>query len=176
MTSNLGVTLVTYVSGGLAWWLPKYFSLGIAKSQGEDNVDVDNVALLFGVTATVAGIAGVWAGSFIGQKLRVRFPSADALVCAWGMVIAAPLSFWGLLLATGPQWAMYLVVTFAQWFMNHNWAPSGDILLYVVVPTRRNTAGGLMLLISHGLGDAVAPYIIGLVLISINFKSFISLQ
>jgi len=76
---------------------------------------------MFGLTAAVAGVLGVWSGSFTGQKLRVRFPTADPLVCAWGMIISAPLLFWGLIMATGPQWATYTVITFAQWFMNVNW-------------------------------------------------------
>ena len=158
------MTLVTYVSGGLAWWGPKYFSMGIAQYQGEGNVNVDNVSTYFGVTATISGIAGVWAGSVMGQRLRVRYPNADALVCAWGMLIAAPLSFWGLIMATGVPWATYVVVTIAQWFMNLNWAPSGDMLLYVVIPPRRSTAEGLMLLFTHGFGDAISPYIVGLVI------------
>ncbi len=82
---------------------------------------IDSVSFLFGVTATVAGVVGVWSGSYIGQKLRPRFPTADALVCAWGMIISAPLMYWGALMATGPQWATFTVITFAQWFMNLNW-------------------------------------------------------
>ena len=63
-------------------------------------------------------------------------------------------------------------------------APSGDMLLvgyrinflkiysaqlyfsylqYVVIPPRRATAGALMVLTSHALGDAISPYLIGLV-------------
>ena len=157
------MTLVTYVSGGLAWWSPKYFTMGIAQYQGEGNVNVDNVSTYFGMTATVAGIAGVWAGSFMAQRLRVRYPTADALVSAWGMIVACPLGFWALIMATGVPWATYIVVTFAQWFMNLNWAPAGDILLYVVVPPKRSTAEAFCLLFTHALGDCVSPYIIGLV-------------
>ena len=36
-------------------------------------------------------------------------------------------------------------------------------LQYVVVPTRRGTAEALQILISHLLGDAGSPYLIGVV-------------
>lgn len=76
---------------------------------------------MFGLTATIAGIIGVWAGSFIGQKLRVRFPTADALVCAWGMIASAPLFFWASMAAAGSQWAFYTIITWAEVLMNLVW-------------------------------------------------------
>ena len=39
---------------------------------------------------------------------------------------------------------------------------------YVVVPTRRSTAEALQILVSHALGDAGSPYLIGIV--SVFFK------
>ncbi|KAF1379058.1 hypothetical protein PFLUV_G00172090 [Perca fluviatilis] len=44
-----------------------------------------------------------------------------------------------------------------------NWAIVADMLLYVVVPTRRSTAEALQIVISHLLGDAGSPYMIGVV-------------
>lgn len=38
-----------------------------------------------------------------------------------------------------------------------------EILQYVIVPTRRSTAQGFQLLVSHALGDAGSPYLIGVV-------------
>ena len=48
----------------------------------------DRVSLIFGAIVILAGITGTWFGSFAGQKLRKRHPTADALLCAWGMVLA----------------------------------------------------------------------------------------
>lgn len=41
VTSLIGITLASYFSGGIAWWGPKYFSLGIATFQGEENLNID---------------------------------------------------------------------------------------------------------------------------------------
>lgn len=37
------------------------------------------------------------------------------------------------------------------------------LLQYVVIPTRRSTAEAVQILISHALGDAGSPYLIGVV-------------
>ncbi|XP_045032416.1 protein spinster isoform X2 [Daphnia magna] len=165
--STAGCTLTTYVSGALAWWGPKFITLGQATTLGED-VSYTRVSLIVGFEAALAGVVGVASGSLVGQKLRKRYPTADAQVCAWSMVICAPLLFWGCSIASGPPVPMYIVLFFGQWFLNVNWAPVGDILLYVVIPTRRSTAEAFSILVSHALGDAGSPYIVGLV--SDSFK------
>ncbi|XP_057372609.1 protein spinster-like [Daphnia carinata] len=165
--STAGCTLTTYVSGALAWWGPKFITLGQATTLGED-VSYTRVSLIVGFEAALAGVVGVASGSLVGQKLRKRFPTADAQVCAWSMVICAPLLYWGCYIASGPPVPMYIVLFFGQWFLNVNWAPVGDILLYVVIPTRRSTAEAFSILVSHALGDAGSPYIVGLV--SDSFK------
>lgn len=79
------------------------------------------MSLIVGFEAAIAGIIGVAAGSLIGQKLRKRFPTADALVCAWGMIICAPLLYWGTMIADGPAVPTYIVLFFAQCFLNIVW-------------------------------------------------------
>jgi hypothetical protein len=44
-----------------------------------------------------------------------------------------------------------------------NWSIVADMLLYVVIPTRRSTAEAFQILVSHALGDAGSPYVIGVV-------------
>ena len=47
-----------------------------------------------------------------------------------------------------------------------------DITLYIVIPTRRSLASATQILASHALGDAISPYLIGV--ISDYVKSIIS--
>ena len=79
------------------------------------------VSLIVGFEAALAGVVGVASGSLAGQKLRKRYPTADAQVCAWSMVICAPLLYWGCCIATGPPVPLYTVLFFAQWFLNVSW-------------------------------------------------------
>ncbi|GLD47152.1 protein spinster homolog 2, partial [Lates japonicus] len=44
-----------------------------------------------------------------------------------------------------------------------NWAITADILMFVVIPTRRATAVAFQSFTSHLLGDAGSPYLIGLI-------------
>ncbi|XP_057372296.1 protein spinster homolog 3-like [Daphnia carinata] len=166
--ATAGGTLTSFVAGAMAWWGPKFIALGQATTKGED-VSYAKVSAIVGAEAALAGIMGVATGSLLGQKLRKRYPTADPQVCAWSMVIAAPLFYWGCYVAAGPPIPTYIILFFAQWLLNVNWAPVGDILLYVVIPTRRATAEGFFILISHALGDAGSPYITGLV--SDSFKA-----
>ncbi|EYC44932.1 hypothetical protein Y032_0445g1585 [Ancylostoma ceylanicum] len=44
-----------------------------------------------------------------------------------------------------------------------NWATNVDMLMAVVIPSRRNAANSWQILLSHLFGDASGPYIIGIV-------------
>ncbi|MPC83703.1 Protein spinster [Portunus trituberculatus] len=57
----------------------------------------------------------------------------------------------------------YIVVFFGQVFLNLNWAVVSDIVLYIVIPTRRSSAEAFQILFSHALGDAGSPSLIGVV-------------
>ena len=47
--------------------------------------------------------------------------------------------------------------------MNCNWAIVSDITLYIVIPIRRSFASASQILVSHAFGDAVSPYLIGVI-------------
>merc|ERR550534_1013335 len=124
---------------------------------------MDDVALVFGLITSIAGLSGVPLGSFLSQKLRPRFRTADPLICAYGMIISAPILYVGMLIVRGPNslaWT-YLAMFFGTILLNLNWSLVADIGLYVVIPTRRSTAEAFQILLSHALGDAGSPYIIG---------------
>ncbi|EFX84684.1 hypothetical protein DAPPUDRAFT_99565 [Daphnia pulex] len=45
-----------------------------------------SVSYIFGLIAMIAGLLGVPLGSFLGQKLRVRYQRADPIVCGMGLL------------------------------------------------------------------------------------------
>ena len=87
------------------------------------------MAIIFGAETVLAGVLGVAAGSFLGQKLRRRYPSADPLVCAIGLLFSAPLMLGTLMMADGPPAITFTVMFFGQWFLNLNWSLVADITL-----------------------------------------------
>ena len=57
----------------------------------------------------------------------------------------------------------FLPFFFLGLLLNCNWSIVSDITLYIVIPTRRSIASATQILISHALGDAISPYLIGVV-------------
>ncbi|XP_031844593.1 lysolipid transporter protein spinster isoform X2 [Nomia melanderi] len=161
MYSTAGFTCVAFVTGALAWWAPTFLQLGIAL-QSNNNVDPDDVAYKFGLIGMASGIIGVPLGSFLAQRLKVHWPHADPLICAAGLLISVPLLFFATITANTNSVLCYTLIFFGQLSLNLNWSIVADILLYVVLPTRRSTAEAFQILFAHAFGDAGSPYLIGL--------------
>ncbi|KAG9482242.1 hypothetical protein GDO78_011112, partial [Eleutherodactylus coqui] len=100
-------------------------------------------------------------GVEISKRCRKFNPRADPIVCACGMLGATPFLFLALGLAKINLVATYVFIFIAETLISLNWAIVTDILLYVVTPTRRSTAQAMQIIMSHLLGDAGSPYIIG---------------
>lgn len=160
--STLAFTCVTFVAGALAWWGPLFTELGV-KVQEHPNSPADKVSFIFGAVAMMAGIVGVPLGSIAGQKLRIKIPYADPIVCGTGLLLSFPFLVGAMILAQANTIGSYIVVFFGQLFLNMNWSVVSDIVLYVVIPTRRSSAEAFQILFSHALGDAGSPYLIGVV-------------
>lgn len=116
----------------------------------------------------MTGILGVASGVQVSKKLRTRTPRADPLVCAAGLLLAAPFLYLSIMFAQASTVATYAFIFLGETFLSMNWAIVADILLYVVIPTRRSTAEAFQIVLSHLLGDAISPYLIGVVSDSIK--------
>lgn len=81
-----------------------------------------------------SGIIGVPLGSFLVQKLRPIYSvKCDALVCAWGLFISAPLIYGALVVASHSIHWCFVFVFFAEVSLNLCWSIVADILLVSVV-------------------------------------------
>ncbi|XP_073697927.1 protein spinster homolog 1 [Garra rufa] len=170
--STFGFTTVAFVTGSLALWAPAFlFRAGVFTGEKQpclkspcDNTD----SLIFGVVTVVSGILGVASGVQVSKKLRTRTARADPLVCAAGLLLAAPFLYLSVMFAEDSTVATYFFIFLGETFLSMNWAIVADILLYVVIPTRRSTAEAFQIVLSHLLGDAISPYLIGVVSDSIK--------
>uniref|UniRef100_A0A3B5LWB2 Protein spinster homolog 1 n=1 Tax=Xiphophorus couchianus TaxID=32473 RepID=A0A3B5LWB2_9TELE len=114
--------------------------------------------LIFGIITVITGVLGVFSGVQVSRHLRKKTPRADPYVCAAGLLLSAPFLY----LAIVNYQRQTVFIFLGETFLSMNWAIVADILLYVVVPTRRSTAEALQIVVSHLLGDAGSPYMIGL--------------
>lgn len=165
--STFGFTAVAFVTGSLALWAPTFlFRAAVFTGAKQpciqepcDNSD----SLYFGIITCVTGVLGVAMGVVVSQQLRKKTPRADPLVCAAGLLLAAPFLYFSIVFAQSSTVATYVFIFFGEMFLSMNWAIVADILLYVVVPTRRSTAEAFQIVLAHLLGDAGSPYLIGVV-------------
>ncbi|XP_017316232.1 protein spinster homolog 3 isoform X1 [Ictalurus punctatus] len=165
--STLGVTAMAFVTGALAFWTPTFMSRarviqGITAPCSEEPCDPSD-SFVFGGITVVTGIVGVFIGSLISRQLRDKVANADPLICAVGMLSSAPCLYIAMVLASISIPATYTFIGIGEILLSLNWAILADILLYVVIPTRRATAEALQILTCHLLGDAGSPYLIGIV-------------
>jgi len=157
--SSLGFTCVAFVAGALSLWIPIYLQYS-AQVQGH-YASEKNVALYFGIITCIAGFLGVGAGSACAGYWRKSNPRADPLVCAIGMIGSAPFIFIAFYLSRTNMNATWIFIFIGETLLCLNWAIVTDIVLYIIIPTRRATASAFQILLSHTLGDAGSPYFVG---------------
>jgi len=166
MFSTFGFTCVAFVAGALSLWAPKFVDYSI-RAQGNYVPDAQ-VSLWFGIITCLAGFLGVGLGTFAAGHLRKTNPRADPLVCAFGLICCAPFLFLALFISKFHTVSTWCLIFVGETFLCLNWAIVTDIVLYVVIPTRRSTAEAFQILLSHLLGDAGSPYLVGVM--SDHFK------
>uniref|UniRef100_A0A4W3JZ34 Protein spinster homolog 1 n=1 Tax=Callorhinchus milii TaxID=7868 RepID=A0A4W3JZ34_CALMI len=119
--------------------------------------------LIFGGLTCVTGVLGVVIGAEASRRLKSWNPRIDPLICAFGMFSSSSCLYLAIVLAKISRPTTFIFIFFAETFMALNYAIVADILLYVVVPTRRSMAEAIQITICHALGDAGSPYLIGIV-------------
>ncbi|XP_077995244.1 protein spinster homolog 1-like [Glandiceps talaboti] len=155
--SCFGYVGVAWVAGCLSWWAPKFIQ-NAYRLRGQSG---ESVALIFGGITVATGVLGVALGAESARRWKKTNPRADPLVCAIGLIGCMPFLYFVITLAHRQEILSWILIFFGETFLSLNWAVTADILLYVVIPTRRSTANALQMLLSHLLGDATSPYIVG---------------
>uniref|UniRef100_A0A8B9F9A9 Sphingolipid transporter 3 (putative) n=1 Tax=Amazona collaria TaxID=241587 RepID=A0A8B9F9A9_9PSIT len=155
--SSLGLTAMAFVTGALGMWVPLFLyraqlAQGTVSPCLQETCNSSN-SLIFGGITVGTGMLGVIAGAEAARRLRKINNKADPLICATSMFISALCLYVAL---------MVILIAFGELFLSVNWAVVTDILLYVVTPRRQSTAIALQILVSHLLGDAGSPYLIGI--------------
>ncbi|XP_066932499.1 protein spinster homolog 1-like [Clytia hemisphaerica] len=158
--STIGYTCVSFTIGALAWWAPEFGLYSIRLKDNPKEV-IENVSYKFGIVTFVSGVIGVTAGAEMARRWRRRNFQADALVCALGMLGGIPFLFLTLYLFDKQQTFAWVLMAIGEIFLFLNWAPNGDILLYVMPPSVRSSAEAVQIVLLHTLGDAFSPFILG---------------
>jgi sugar phosphate permease len=141
---------MTFVVGGLGFWVPAYLHYR--------NQSSDVGMTIFGLITVVAGLASTLLGGFIADKLRSRFAGSYFWVSGIGMLIACP--FFIVSLYT-PFPAAWIPMFLAIFFLFLNTGPSNTALANVSLPAVRATAFAANIFIIHAFGDVQAFWLLG---------------
>ncbi|XP_052799729.1 protein spinster homolog 1-like isoform X2 [Mya arenaria] len=159
MLSSFGFTCVAFTVGALALWAPIFMQ--DAMSVLGHPTKASTVSFIFGGITVAAGFIGVAIGAESSRRYKLINPRADPLICAMGLLVCTPFLYFALVLSGINTTVTWVLIFFGEVALCLNWAIIADILLYVVIPTRRSTAEAVQILMSHLLGDAGSPYLIG---------------
>jgi len=130
MLSTLGSAALIFVVGALATWGPKLMYFG-RKTRNDTSANVDDISLMYGIMTIASGIVGVISGSLLSQKLRPTVPTADALICGFGLLLSSIFFYFCFVFAQEVVTVTYVLVFFGLLFLNLNWALVGDIFLVI---------------------------------------------
>ncbi|CAD5111645.1 DgyrCDS933 [Dimorphilus gyrociliatus] len=165
MFSTLGFTCVSFVAGALALWTPYYISDSLKVNFEERGIlqpmSKETINITFGVCTCITGLLGVAIGATSARFLRRWTQKSDPIVCGIGLAVAAPTIFIAIALSCINLKATWAFIFISELFLSLNWSIVADILMCVVIPTRRSMAEAIQILISHAFGDAGSPFLVG---------------
>uniref|UniRef100_A0A672L8S8 SPNS lysolipid transporter 2, sphingosine-1-phosphate n=1 Tax=Sinocyclocheilus grahami TaxID=75366 RepID=A0A672L8S8_SINGR len=164
--SSLASAAVSFATGAFGIWIPQY----LVRAQVVQKTAVSCTyqpcsskdSLIFGAITCVTGLLGVVIGAVTTRLCRQKTERADPLVCAVSMLGSAIFICLIFVVAKKSIVGAYICIFIGETLLFLNWAITADILMFVVIPTRRATAVAFQGFTSHLLGDAGSPYLIGL--------------
>jgi MFS family permease len=146
----IAMTLMTFVTGGLGFWVPAYLRY-------RDQSPAVGMTI-FGLITVVAGLVSTLLGGVIADKLRSRLPGSYFWVSGIGMLIACPVFIVALYIRFPAAWiAMFLAI----FFLFLKTGPSNTALANVSLPAVRATAFAASIFVIHAFGDVQAFWLLG---------------
>src|SRR5207253_9166930 len=131
-------TLMTFVVGGLGFWVPAY--LRYRHQSPEVGMTI------FGLITVVAGLVSTLLGGVIADRLRSRFAGSYFWVSGIGMLIACPFF---IVTLYSPFPAAWIPMFLAIFFLFLNTGRSNTALANVSLPAVRATAFAVNIFVIH---------------------------
>ncbi len=150
----LSQSIGTFTVGGLAAWMPSYF----VRTFG---VSVAKAGFLFGAVTVAAGLAGNFAGGWAADWLHKRTKRAYFVVGYLSFFLSIPFGV-GAVMADGLN-ACLALIFLAEFFIFAYSGPYHAAIVETVPVTMRSMAFAVDIFIIHALGDAVSPFLLGIV-------------
>ncbi|GMV27231.1 MAG: MFS transporter [Phycisphaerae bacterium] len=154
--NTIGMTLMTFAVGGIAYWMPEF---AYTHAPGEQTMDkLASVNTIFGAITVVSGLSATLFGGYLADRLRDRVRGSYFLVSGIGMIISCPLV---VLTVYAPYPLAWVVMFLAMFFLFISTGPTNTVIANVTPPAMRASAYAICIFIIHALGDAISPPIMG---------------
>lgn len=150
----LAQSVGTFSVGGLAAWMPSYFVRTF-------EVSVAQAGFLFGTVTVAAGLLGNFSGGWAADWLRKRTKRSYFIVGYMSFFLSIPFGV-GAILADSLNLCLAMMFL-AEFFIFAYSGPYHAAIVEVVPVTMRSMAFALDIFIIHALGDAISPFLLGVV-------------
>ncbi|HEY4244369.1 MAG TPA: MFS transporter [Kofleriaceae bacterium] len=149
--SVIGYAIYTAGVGAFSFWAPKFL---VARFPAQ--LDLKSANFWFGTVLVVAGAAGTLIGGRWADRASAGQPpktgtNAMLRVCAWGMIIATPLS--AMCFFAAVPWQFYAIAFAAQLGLFLSTSPISAVALRSVPEERRASAMAAQIFCIHLFGD-----------------------
>lgn len=148
----LSQSIGTFAVGGLAAWMPSYLVR-------EFGVSVAKAGFLFGAVTVAAGLAGNFAGGWAADWLHKRTRRAYFVVGYLSFFLSIPFGISAVM--TSSLNVALAMIFFAEFFIFAYSGPYHAAIVETVPVTMRSMAFAVDIFIIHALGDAVSPFLLG---------------
>lgn len=151
----VGVTLVTFASGGMADWFTTY----LIRVQGFAETEASTYS---GLMTVVGGIGGTISGSVLSDRMKAsgRVALPEFVMMASSILLSAVFAFAALSVPGTSKFLVVLFLFLTQYFLWFYSGPSNAVMCNVHVSVRAR-AFAISILVQHALGDAIASPVIG---------------
>jgi MFS transporter, Spinster family, sphingosine-1-phosphate transporter len=152
LVNTAAQTVYTFSMGGLAYWMPTYFT-------SERGLSLENANYLFGICLVLAGFVGTIVGGYVGDHLSVRFRGAHFVFSGVTLALSLPFTLLAVLAARPAIFWSGMFITLLLLFLNTG--PLNAAMTNVLPPELRARGFALYTVAIHLLGDALSPTLIG---------------
>ena len=159
---SLGASCSSMMGYGLFFWLPSLF----VRSYGLTLLDA---SLFFGAIVLFGGLAGIWAGGWLGDRFGQAKRTRYLTIPAVAFVLTVPFYLLGIL---SPTLVLTFFVLLVPTALGLAWlGPVISAIQHLVRPDMRATASAVFLFINNLIGIGVGTWAIGALsdLLSLRF-------
>lgn len=147
-----GASFSSMMGYGVFFWLPSF----LVRSYG---VTLLNASLFFGAVLLIGGLAGIWAGGWLGDRFGHVQRSWYARIPAFAFIASVPFY---LLAILSPTLTLAFFVLLVPTALGLVWlGPVISTIQHLVRPDMRATASAIFLFINNLIGIGLGTYAIG---------------